>query len=252
VVALALSSDLSFADRVQQLLDVIDCRVVQSDDEKDEIYRLRYRAYLQTGAITPNESERLVDKYDGAENLQLFGLYIDGKLASSIRMHVANEQCPTIPAMGVFSDVLSKELEAGKVILDPTRFVTDPAQSKQYPALPYVTLRLCWMAADYFDADHFLATVRTEHQAFYRRVFRHHTVVAARDYPMLTKPICLMSVYYRDVADQVLRRYPFFHSSFFERRMLFEPAELGVAAQGRAGAQLRLVASREENRAPSP
>jgi len=30
-----------------------------------------------------------------------------------------------------------------------------------------------------------------------------------------------MTVNYKDVADQVHRRYPFFRSTFFERRMLF-------------------------------
>jgi hypothetical protein len=31
-----------------------------------------------------------------------------------------------------------------------------------------------------------------------------------------------MTVHYQTVADDVHRRYPFFRSTFFERRMLFE------------------------------
>ena len=35
-------------------------------------------------------------------------------------------------------------------------------------------------------------------------------------------PISLMTAHYRSVADEVHQRYPFFRSTFFERRMLFD------------------------------
>jgi hypothetical protein len=66
-----------------------------------------------------------------------------------------------------------------------------------------------------------LATVRVEHQAFYRRVFGHRVICDARHYPSLTKPISLMALDYPTARDRVLQRNPFFRSSLFERRMLF-------------------------------
>ena len=54
---------------------------------------------------------------------------------------------------------------------------------------------------------------------------RHLQIVAATSagcYPLLAKPISLMTVDASTVADQVYNRYPFFRSTFFERRMLFE------------------------------
>jgi hypothetical protein len=107
-------------------------------------------------------------------------------------------------------------------MIDPTRFVADPARAKRIPELPYVTLRLAYVACEYFHADLGLASVRAEHQAFYRRVFLHEPLSAPRDYPGLAKPICLMAVNFPAMRDKVFARYPFLRSSYFERRMLFE------------------------------
>jgi N-acyl amino acid synthase FeeM len=224
-VALAYSYEPAaqngFSDRVSQLLDKIDCRLIDSAEEREAIARLRYDAYLREGAISPNPSKTFSDPYDDKKNVWIFGLYIGDELASSIRIHVASKDDPVFPSFSVFSDLLGPELEAGNTIVDPTRFVTDPRLSRLYPGLPYVTLRLCWLAAEQFEAEHFLVAVRAEHQAFYRRVFRHHSICGPRSYPLLSKPITLMTVNYKDVADQVHRRYPFLRSTFFERRMLF-------------------------------
>jgi hypothetical protein len=93
--------------------------------------------------------------------------------------------------------------------------------SRRHPELCYVTTRLAWLASEYFAADLLLATVRAEHQAFYRRVFGHKLICEPRHYPSLTKPISLMALDYRLNRERVLRRYPFFRSTYFERRMLF-------------------------------
>jgi N-acyl-L-homoserine lactone synthetase len=227
-VALAYASDSTpapqtgFSERVSQLLDRIDYRLIDTDDEREAVFRLRYDAYLREGAISPNPTRMFTDSYDESENCWIFGLYLDDELASSIRVHVATPETPVFPSHSVFPDLLDPELAAGKTIVDPTRFVTDPRLSKLYPGLPHVTLRLCWLAAEYFSAEHFIVAVRAEHQAFYRRTFMHRSICGERPYPLLSKPITLMTVDYRDVADQVHRRYPFFRSTFFERRMMFE------------------------------
>ena len=46
-----------------------------------------------------------------------------------------------------------------------------------------MTVRLAYVAASYFNADIGLATVRAEHQAFYRRVFLQQPLRAARCIP---------------------------------------------------------------------
>ena len=222
VASLAFESHSRFSDRIAQLLDRIDCRFADSVEDREAIFRLRYQAYRQEEAIAPNFTQTFCDPYDDADNVWLFGLYIHGDLASSIRLHVASEDNRDFPSRHVFADVLEPELDAGKVIIDPTRFVIHKDHSRVNPGLTYATCRLAWMAAGYFGAEHLLAAVRVEHQAFYRRTFNHRLLCEPRPYPLLAKPISLMTVHHASVAEQVHQRFPFFRSTLFERRMLFE------------------------------
>jgi N-acyl-L-homoserine lactone synthetase len=214
----------SFSDSVTKLLDRIDYRRADTDEAREAIFRLRYQAYVRDGTISPNAAGTFHDRYDDTDNVYLFGLYVDGELASSIRIHVASREHPHFPTLDVFPEYLRPQLDAGKIIVDPTRFVADERLSRIHRALPYATLRLCGMCARYFKADELLAAVRAEHQAFYRRIFQHRMVCAPRPYPLLAKPIGLMTIDYPAVAEDVHRRYPFFRSTLFERRMLFERA----------------------------
>jgi hypothetical protein len=204
------------------LLDRVDYRRIESVEDREAVYRLRYTAYLREGTIQPNFTKRLSDNYDEMENAWTFGLMIDDVLASSFRMHVSTPAHPDLPALHVFPDILEPEIEAGKTIIDPTRFVADPASARRYPELPHVTVRLGYLAAEYFKADIVLATVRAEHQAFYKRVFGHRSVCPPRPYPTLMKPISMMMLNYPTARESILQRQPYFHSTLFERRMLFE------------------------------
>jgi hypothetical protein len=107
--------------------------------------------------------------------------------------------------------------------------VAEPSPSNRFPELPYMTLRLAFVACDYFQADIGLASVRAEHQSFYRRIFMHN-VSPLRDYPGLTKQIGLLAIEFPSMRDKVFARYPFLRSSFFERRKLFERAADRAAA----------------------
>jgi len=211
----------SLSDRVMSLLERVDFRRADAPEDREAIYRLRYTAYLREGAIQPNAGERFADSLDDAINAWIFGVYIDGELASSIRLHVASRQHPDLPALNVFSDILLPEIEHGKIVIDPTRFVADRSASRRFPELCYVTTRLAWLASEFFTTNLLLATVRAEHQAFYRRVFGHRLICEPRHYPSLTKPISLMALDYAMARERVLQRHPFFRSTYFERRMLF-------------------------------
>ncbi len=203
-------------------LDQVDYRLAQTPEEKDEIYRLRYRAYLREGAIRPSTDGRVIDQFEDAPNAWTFGVYFHGELYSSIRVSVLTSEWRMSPSVELFGDVLHPELDKGKVIIDSTRFVADPEKARNFPELPYVTVRLGSMAGVHFNADYGLAIVRPEHQAFYRRVFLHESWCEPRSYPGLVKPVGLMAAHLPTVRDRVLARYPFLRSSAFERRILFD------------------------------
>jgi N-acyl-L-homoserine lactone synthetase len=218
-------SENCFSERVARLLDRIDYRRANSGEQREAIFRLRYQAYMRDRAISPNSSGLFSDHYDETGNVSLFGVYIDDELAGSIRIHVASKEQPECPSLEAFPDFLRPELDAGKVVVDSTRFVSDETLSRLHSALPYAICRLSGLAAHHFNADHLLAAVRVEHQPFYRRTFHHRQVCEPRPYPGLTTKLSLMTVHYPTFVDEVHRRFPFFRSTFYERRMLFGPLQ---------------------------
>src|SRR5438309_3070667 len=89
-------------ERGIELLDQVDYRLAETEAERDAIYRLRYRAYLNEGAIEPHRDRKVSDRFDEMPNSWIFGVYFDGVLASSIRISVATPENPDTPSIAVF------------------------------------------------------------------------------------------------------------------------------------------------------
>ena len=208
-------------DRLARLLEKTRYRCVRSTVDKDEVFALRYEAYMREGGIAANSSGRFSDPLDDVENVWIVAMDIDGELASSIRLHVATSCLDPLPTSSAFGDAINLRLATGKRIVDPTRHVARLEMSRRFPELPYLTIRAAWMAGAHFDADYVLAAVRTEHQPFYERVFGHQAWTAPRPYPLLTKPIVCLGMDYQALRSGVEERYPFFRSSLAERTLLF-------------------------------
>lgn len=211
----------AFVDRVFRTLDTVEYRCARSARDRNAIFRLRYQSYLREGAIGPNETGMFSDRYDDAPNVWIVGMYIEGDLAGSIRFHLAEDLVAPLPARDVFSDILAPHLEVGRSILDPTRFVASLEHSRRTPELPYLMLRAGMLAGAYFDPFYMLATVRSEHQPYYRRVFGYQTLSAPRAYPGLRKPIACMALSHADRVAPVTTRFPFFASTASERELLY-------------------------------
>jgi hypothetical protein len=205
------------------LFDRVDYRLIETPEERDSVYLMRYRAYLHGGLISPSESRRIIDHYDDAPNAWIFGIYLDGELCSSIRLHVLTSGGRMSYSTELFGDVLHSRLDRGEVFIDPARFAADPEKARRFPELPYVTLRLAYLACDHFNADTGLAMVRTDHEAFYHRVFLHETVSEPRAFPgWHSRKVILMASDFRMLQERVLARFPIMRSGAAERRMLFE------------------------------
>lgn len=220
----------TFNDGVQRLIERVECRRLVTEAEKKSAYRLRYDAYLREGAILPNDEGMIVDRFDRTSNNHTFGCFIDGELASSVRLGYGTSESCDVPAMAAFPDVLGPIMEApGRSLIDPTRFVLDEAHARLYPKLAYVTLRLAWLVSDHLVVDYTLASVRTEHQAFYRRFYGHTLLCEARPYASLIKPLSLMLLPCRQSRTRGLTRYPFLASTREEFLALW-PGPFGPAA----------------------
>jgi len=196
------------------LFDRVDYRLIETPEEKDLIYLMRYRAYLHGGLISPSETRRVTDRYDDAPNVWLFGIFVDGELCGSFRLHVLTSEWRYSYTTELFGDILHERLDRGEVFIDPARFTADPEKARRFPELPYLTVRLAYMACDYFNADTGLAMVRTDHQAFYRRVLLSETISEPRPFPgWNTRQVILMASDFPKVRERILTRFPIMRSN---------------------------------------
>jgi hypothetical protein len=226
-------SATSFAARVTELLGKIQYRRVETRAELDSVLHLRYSAYLREGAIETSPDEKLVDPFDDLGNFVNFGVYLEDRLAGAVRIHVLDRPGQISPAVDAFPDVLEPLLAKGKRVVDPNRYVVDYEIARLHPELAYVTIRLAVIAGFYYDANFVTATVRAEHQAFYKRSFFAKPACEPRAYPTLSKKISLMLVDYENDRERILERGPYYAATTAEREALFGLRPDGHVAQKR-------------------
>lgn len=211
----------SFTDNIFSILERTEYRRCETGDDLEQIYRLRYKSYRMVDMVPENRDRTVQDELDDLPNSHRFGVYIDGTLVSTLRIHHVTAAMPKSASMSVYSDLLTPLLEAGQSFVDPSRFAADPEWSRAYPQIPYITLRLAGMACFHFDAPYCLSTVRPEHSAFYRRIYESHQIGDLRAYPGLNYQVVLYRADVDAIRDRSFQRFPFFRSTPMEQRMMF-------------------------------
>jgi hypothetical protein len=219
-----------FADRVLRLLERVEYRRADSPADKAAIYRLRYDAYIRAGTVEPTPSGMFHDAMDESNNAWLIGVFIDGELASALRLHISANLSDPLPTRTPFPDLLEPLLRAGNLIIDVTRFVAKLEFSQTYSEIPYLTLRPAFMAEDFLRADFIIAACRAEHQAFYRRMFGGVPWSAPRPYPHLKRPMALVGHPCDTLRDEVYTKYPFYRSTEREQQSLFSQSSNGTTS----------------------
>jgi Autoinducer synthase len=219
--ATTVAAASSFAVNVHHLLQSLECRPIESSEDLERVMRLRYAAYLKEGAIGPNETGLLEDRFDALENAVNVGVFRDEKLVAAKRFHFLSKPDDVSPTYFAFHDVLLPHLEAGKRIIDPNRFIVDYDTAREFPHLAYATVRLSVMASAYYDAHLTTVSVRPEHQAFYKRAFFAAQAATPRQYPGLTKQLCLMLVDYEKDRHRIYERGSYYASTAEEQALLF-------------------------------
>ncbi|MBX3598030.1 MAG: hypothetical protein KF874_10725 [Rhizobiaceae bacterium] len=216
----------TFSSHVEALLDRTEYRRCDRGDDREDIFRLRYKSYLANGIVTHSEQRTLGDDLDDTPNAHLFGVFVDGRLLSTLRIHHVTAEMPWSTSTRAFGDVVLPMLEEGLTFVCMSRFASDPEWTRHYPQLPYVTLRLASMACQHFNVPYGLSTVREEHAGFYRRIYRSECISAPRGYPGVFARVVLYRTDAHRDQEAFFTRFPFFRSTAVERRMLFsKPAK---------------------------
>ncbi|MCX2698875.1 MULTISPECIES: N-acyl amino acid synthase FeeM domain-containing protein [Ochrobactrum] len=218
----------NFARQLLQFLDRVEYRRIVHAEDLEEIGRLRYRSYRSANVMHEADVPSIVDDVDCDSHAFVFGIHIDGQLVSTLRIHHITPDHRRGTSYALFPDILDPLLNAGMSFVDPTRFAADPELLSEYPAIPYVTLRIAAMASEYFEADQCLASVKPEHMAFYKRIFGTSVMAEAREHEGYGIRVGLGAAPIRNIRDAVAVRFPFFKSQPHERRAMFGELVNGV------------------------
>jgi hypothetical protein len=119
----------------------------------------------------------------------------------------------------VYGNILNPRLDRGEAFIDAARFVGDP--DFDMPELPYVVMRLGFVACQAFNVNTELLACTVEHAKFYERFFLHKPLTRPGTFPGILHKIILMATDFTVVREKLLQRFPILASSAFERRMLF-------------------------------
>ncbi|HWK64766.1 MAG TPA: hypothetical protein VNS34_07480 [Rhizobiaceae bacterium] len=216
-----------FVKSVAAVLEHIEYRLCDRGEDLEAICRLRYDSYVLSGMMRADASRMVVDRFDDLPNSYRFGVFYEGNLVSTLRLHHVSSDHPMSPSVDVFGEELTPRLAAGETFIDPSRFAARPEWSSALRVLPYITLRLAVVACKHFNPTYCLTAVKEEHASFYKRIFRSTIAAEPRTYPGLTMPVFLFQSKCSDNMEDTIERFPFFKSTPFEQRMLFERPSLG-------------------------
>ena len=109
----ATSQNASFASHVEALLNRTEYRKCDKGDDREDIFRLRYKAYLANGIVTDSDNRMLSDDLDETPNVHLFGVFVDGRLLSTLRIHHVTADMPWSTSTRAFGDIVLPMLDEG-------------------------------------------------------------------------------------------------------------------------------------------
>lgn len=210
----------AFNDTMLELLEHVEYRLATGGEDLEAIYQLRYRSYLRAGMIGPNAEQMLRDRWDDLPNCYRFGVYYDGELVSTVRIHHLTRQNPYSPSAETYPAALAERLKTTSFV-DVTRFTAATEKAPSPNALPFLTLRLVVVASTYFGGLPALVPVKLEHASFYHRIFNVHHIAEPVTFPNLQVPMALFEAPAGENLRGTIERFPFFRSTPIEQRMLF-------------------------------
>ncbi len=143
--------------------------------ELQEGYALRYRSYLNDGAILPNPTARFIDKYDLQRTSLMIGVIDDrGKVVGTIRFTVQPPVSHGIldfrssPEFQVFPDVVETLLCDDRPIASASRFSIEPDHPRRME-IALLLMLAHGTAARAAGAKWIIASARGSHLHLYRR-----------------------------------------------------------------------------------
>jgi hypothetical protein len=169
------------------------------------------------GSIVEQEDSSL----DGSQNAWVTTTFVDGELASTLRIHVAKGEGDYIPSLDIFGGALRRLLREGNKILETSRLAARLEIAQRVPEMPYIGMRSAWLAAEYFDVDYIISTEREEHYPFYQRAFGYERRSEPSPSAALKRGLTCIGLNFKKARVGVEANRPLLRSSPGEREALF-------------------------------
>lgn len=193
----------------------ISLRVFSNTTDRQEIYRLRYRAYLESKLIEPSPGESFSDTYDALQTSKTLGAFYNGVCVGSVRLAfgTGGSRTATMPCQSIFGDVAQVASAKSGTLVEFTRMVVDPAitnnsmRSTLYGAIVRGGMVVCNAG----QADFALIAVMPKMTAFYRMMCGFNVLAEPRPYPGISEETNLMGRSFKALDDRRSGRNRFFN-----------------------------------------
>jgi hypothetical protein len=215
----------AFLGSMFNLLDRVEYRRMTSAEDIAAIEKLRRESYNNREFIDAENFGSFIDEHDRSEDCYVIGVYIEESLISTVRLHVVSARHLHGPTASYFPARAAQLVEGGKCYIDPSRFAADHHMLWQYPAIPFLTLRVAAMASEYFDAANCMTFVRADAASFYRRSFGAVDMEPPQSVRGFAVPMMLLGARIDDIRSRLETRLPFFKSQLWEQKMMFAPSD---------------------------
>nr|WP_260855520.1 hypothetical protein [Mesorhizobium amorphae] len=95
-------SGATLSEKVFELLNRSEYRRCDKGEDLEDIYRLRYKAFRSSDMVSDNISHTISDELDEVPNVYRFGIYVEQRLVSTMRIHHVTLETPLSPSTKAF------------------------------------------------------------------------------------------------------------------------------------------------------
>jgi hypothetical protein len=184
------------------------CRIADSPETLDQVYRLRYAGYFRKGSIEARGDERFSDRFDALPN-QFSFLVRDAaeEPVATVRISVVRRDLGWVESPGgaVFGDHAAFPLLAAGGFVEASRLVFAPQARRD------VLMQLLGnMAAlaDLYEVGWLMACPRMEHSPMYQRLFGFRPLAEPRPYHGVKFETQLLAVRRTELREYVREAKP--------------------------------------------
>jgi len=165
-----------------ELPDGLECSIASTDEDREQVYRLRYACYLRHGSIEPRPDRQFHDDFDTMPNQFSFLLREQGQdPLATVRISVVRPEAgwSDSPACRVFGDHAAFDVLRRGSFVEANRlcFANEAKRDLLMRLLGNVAA-----LADYYKCAWLVACPRVEYTPLYRRVFGFQPLAEARQY----------------------------------------------------------------------